>query len=200
MTPIPFLPRASLQTLAQARMTPKGCFSMYEGDLTSELAVAFIHKKTSAEQRSFGLCALCGERGIRTPGTVARSPHFECGPIDHSGISPIASANIEIIFLFVQISARFFFVFPFFGHFDPLAGRFNPAFGGFMLRVYDISGKLYTFVYRKVVSDGYEPWFVRFRKEVRIKWSIHTKKGTIFVTYVKGGDPDGCQTKHLMLL
>ena len=32
---------------------------------------------------------LCGgERGIRTPGTVARSPHFECGPFDHSGISP----------------------------------------------------------------------------------------------------------------
>ena len=30
----------------------------------------------------------CGERGIRTPGTVARSPHFECGPFDHSGISP----------------------------------------------------------------------------------------------------------------
>ena len=30
----------------------------------------------------------CGETGIRTLGTVTRSPHFECGPIDHSGISP----------------------------------------------------------------------------------------------------------------
>ena len=30
----------------------------------------------------------CGKTGIRTLGTVARSPHFECGPIDHSGISP----------------------------------------------------------------------------------------------------------------
>ena len=30
----------------------------------------------------------CGEIGIRTLGTVARTPHFECGPIDHSGISP----------------------------------------------------------------------------------------------------------------
>lgn len=29
-----------------------------------------------------------GEIGIRTLGTVARTPHFECGPIDHSGISP----------------------------------------------------------------------------------------------------------------
>ncbi len=32
-----------------------------------------------------------GERGIRTPGTVTRTPHFECGPIDHSGISPFRS-------------------------------------------------------------------------------------------------------------
>ena len=29
-----------------------------------------------------------GKRGIRTPGTVTRTPHFECGPIDHSGIFP----------------------------------------------------------------------------------------------------------------
>src|SRR5690606_18851913 len=29
-----------------------------------------------------------GEGGIRTPGTVTRTPHFECGPIDHSGTSP----------------------------------------------------------------------------------------------------------------
>ena len=48
-----------------------------------------------------------GERGIRTPGTVARTPHFECGPIDHSGISPISrtknlsfgTANIDIFFI-----------------------------------------------------------------------------------------------------
>ena len=37
----------------------------------------------------------CGERGIRTPGTVARTPHFECGPIDHSGISPICSDSFS---------------------------------------------------------------------------------------------------------
>ena len=30
----------------------------------------------------------CGKTGIRTLGTVARSPHFECGPIDLSGIFP----------------------------------------------------------------------------------------------------------------
>ena len=32
----------------------------------------------------------CGKRGIRTPGTVTRTPHFECGPFDHSGIFPKA--------------------------------------------------------------------------------------------------------------
>ncbi len=39
-----------------------------------------------------GIAGLGGERGIRTPGTVARTPHFECGPIDHSGTSPFSFA------------------------------------------------------------------------------------------------------------
>ena len=30
-----------------------------------------------------------GEGGIRTPGTVTRTPHFECGAIDHSATSPL---------------------------------------------------------------------------------------------------------------
>ncbi len=34
-----------------------------------------------------------GKTGIRTLGTVARSPHFECGPIDHSGIFPFFSGT-----------------------------------------------------------------------------------------------------------
>ena len=55
---------------------------------------------------------LGGERGIRTPGTVTRTPHFECGPIDHSGISPFSgrdqnlcfgTANIDIIFIFCPL-------------------------------------------------------------------------------------------------
>jgi hypothetical protein len=29
-----------------------------------------------------------GEIGIRTLGTVAGTPHFECGAFDHSAISP----------------------------------------------------------------------------------------------------------------
>ena len=42
-----------------------------------------------------------GKGGIRTPGTVTRTPHFECGPIDHSGTFPVrfAVANVQIYFL-----------------------------------------------------------------------------------------------------
>jgi hypothetical protein len=31
---------------------------------------------------------VCGEKGIRTPGTASCTPDFESGPFDHSGISP----------------------------------------------------------------------------------------------------------------
>ena len=34
-----------------------------------------------------------GEGGIRTPGTLARTPHFECGAIDHSATSPGPAAT-----------------------------------------------------------------------------------------------------------
>jgi hypothetical protein len=34
-----------------------------------------------------------GEGGIRTPGTVTRTPHFECGAIDHSATSPHAGCT-----------------------------------------------------------------------------------------------------------
>ena len=56
-----------------------------------------IHKKNKSSITT----ALCGKRGIRTPGTVARTPHFECGPFDHSGIFPMrfAGANVRIYFL-----------------------------------------------------------------------------------------------------
>src|SRR5205085_5349759 len=41
--------------------------------------------RQGAQWRRFG-----GEGGIRTHGTVARTPHFECGTIDHSATSPTA--------------------------------------------------------------------------------------------------------------
>src|SRR5947209_3386797 len=34
-----------------------------------------------------------GEGGIRTHGTVARTPHFECGAFDHSATSPSGSRS-----------------------------------------------------------------------------------------------------------
>ena len=46
-------------------------------------------RKKQLEQVRLLFLHFGGETGIRTLGTVARSPHFECGPIDHSGISPI---------------------------------------------------------------------------------------------------------------
>ena len=52
--------------------------------------------------------ALSGKGGIRTPGTVTRTPHFECGPIDHSGTFPCAfcGANVRIYFLIPTISTN----------------------------------------------------------------------------------------------
>ena len=48
-------------------------------------------------QKSFWNLLFCGKRGIRTLGTVARSPHFECGPFDHSGIFPYSSQSAKPI-------------------------------------------------------------------------------------------------------
>lgn len=42
-----------------------------------------------------GLFGYGGEGGIRTPGTLASTPHFECGPINHSGTSPEFGAADE---------------------------------------------------------------------------------------------------------
>ena len=42
----------------------------------------------------------CGKGGIRTPGTVTRTPHFECGPIDHSGTFPCAFCECKCTNLF----------------------------------------------------------------------------------------------------
>ena len=57
-------------------------------------------------KRAVNFTALSGKGGIRTPGTVARTPHFECGPIDHSGTFPVrfAVANVLIYFVITTIS------------------------------------------------------------------------------------------------
>ena len=54
------------------------------------------------------LLLFCGKTGIRTLGTVTRSPHFECGPIDHSGIFPYLVTKI------MEKSVRLFSVFRFY--------------------------------------------------------------------------------------
>src|SRR5687768_1403589 len=46
---------------------------------------AFSRRK-SQETRKISLAG--GEGGIRTPDTVARMPHFECGAFNHSATSP----------------------------------------------------------------------------------------------------------------
>ncbi len=38
--------------------------------------------------------AIGGEGGIRTPDTVARMPHFECGAFNHSATSPYSVASM----------------------------------------------------------------------------------------------------------
>ena len=53
------------------------------------LTLIFGYKKWCKSRKCLIYTTCCGETGIRTLGTVTRSPHFECGPIDHSGISPI---------------------------------------------------------------------------------------------------------------
>ena len=55
----------------------------------------FVYIFVYTFRKPLTLNVYCGETGIRTLGTVARSPHFECGPIDHSGISP-TSKNREV--------------------------------------------------------------------------------------------------------
>src|SRR5580698_6148460 len=48
------------------------------------MAVASVANKSAKSLILFG----GGEGGIRTPDTVARMPHFECGAFDHSATSP----------------------------------------------------------------------------------------------------------------
>ena len=51
---------------------------------------------------------------MRTPGTVARTPHFECGSFDHSDIFPntsieIDAAKVQKMYELNRISTYFFF-------------------------------------------------------------------------------------------
>jgi hypothetical protein len=56
--------------------------SSQEMPILSELSSVLSQDRIAQKSQSGG------EGGIRTPDTVARMPHFECGAIDHSATSP----------------------------------------------------------------------------------------------------------------
>ncbi len=102
----PIVP-SSAMTLDQMQSSCRRllCFCGYVGCLHTGHS---YKTKTDDFYKSSALHQFSGERGIRTPGTVARTPHFECGPFDHSGISPFAGANILIFFYLVTLRRYFF--------------------------------------------------------------------------------------------
>ena len=51
-------------------------------------AAALVPLGTARHLRRRQGQAAGGEGGIRTPGTVTRTPHFECGAFNHSATSP----------------------------------------------------------------------------------------------------------------
>ena len=72
---------ARAQILAGARLARCGCRAASPPVSCTEAATA--RAPEGIPKRSAG-----GEGGIRTPDTVARMPHFECGAFNHSATSP----------------------------------------------------------------------------------------------------------------
>ena len=66
--------------------------SVFDCSLAAARKSRKLRDEISGPQRdilSFNINKLSGgEGGIRTPGPLARTPHFECGAIDHSATSP----------------------------------------------------------------------------------------------------------------
>ena len=102
LTPFPTARRRGpcKETFRKKLINQPFCFSCLR--LYAGLCHRHKKQKVSITRHLLASFALCGEGGIRTPGTVARSPHFECGPIDHSGTSP--SFAVQIYELFFKMS------------------------------------------------------------------------------------------------
>ena len=86
--------KKEILTVEQKMLTQRNFFHLLQVSMNFYFQPFKIGCKKKCKSRNrliYTLC--CGERGIRTPGTVARTPHFECGPIDHSGISPFSVAG-----------------------------------------------------------------------------------------------------------
>jgi hypothetical protein len=67
-------------------MTFRVFFIFPSGAPESELS-SHLRQNKKPPQKA-GAFKLCGERGIRTPGPVARTTVFKTAAIDHSAISP----------------------------------------------------------------------------------------------------------------
>ncbi len=50
----------------------------------------WVREQEQSKKGTSWVSFFCGETGIRTQGTRKSTPHFECGPFDHSGISPFS--------------------------------------------------------------------------------------------------------------
>src|SRR5579884_633536 len=60
----------------------------------------------SSPPEADGPCRRGGEGGIRTPDTVARMPHFECGAFNHSATSPRHAARFGLAALYLAAARR----------------------------------------------------------------------------------------------
>ncbi len=149
----------------------------------------------------------CGEGGIRTPGTVARTPHFECGPIDHSGTSPFrrgrrispllpiqnrcfGTANIDIFFVSAHFCAKKITFASKKAFRDPLAAAFSDLFVPLAPAKMRPTGKndgkfafagAYSYLCQR--TDPPCPCSIfRVRPFIRVN---DTKTGTVFVCYME---------------
>src|SRR4051794_28364177 len=70
------------------RLRHARCQCSSGGDVTASSACARCREPFRRLRNPSGVDPAGGEGGIRTPDTVARMPHFECGAFDHSATSP----------------------------------------------------------------------------------------------------------------
>ena len=107
LTPFPYLAGRLLANWDSARSWNQPLCFYIAYALQISLCASTIKTKRCRNIDISLLRLFCGKGGIRTPGTVTRTPHFECGPIDHSGTFPVrfAVANVRIYFLIPTISS-----------------------------------------------------------------------------------------------
>ncbi len=109
LTPFPCLAGRLLAKMSTAQGVDKSTYFVSTSLRPTNKFVCEQCKNKKMSIKSTSPCFVrffCGKGGIRTPGTVTRTPHFECGPIDHSGTFPCAfcGANVRIYFVIPTIS------------------------------------------------------------------------------------------------